>query len=76
VSDQPGTFDFKRDRIQRGYSPQEMADEIGVARSTYVAVEDGAIPSPRTRRKFAAFYELEILELWPTLLPAAEASAA
>lgn len=54
------------DRMERGFSQQEMADLIGVSVDVVRNLEvTGRRPRWANARKVAEFYDEPIVELWP-----------
>jgi len=56
---------LKEARINRGLSLAAAAVEIGVARATLAATEDGHVPSPDVAKRIADFYEQRVTDIWP-----------
>lgn len=54
-----------RERINRGLSVAAAAEEIGVARGTLKALEAGQRVSPRTAKKVADFFGVQVTDLMP-----------
>ena len=52
-------------RINRGLSPEQLGNRVGVSGRTIRRVEDGAHPTVRTMFLLAQEFELEVSDLWP-----------
>lgn len=64
--------DIHTDRINRGLSQQQLADQIGVSVDVIRNLEDsGARPRPANARAVAAFYSLSVTDMWPLAREAA-----
>jgi transcriptional regulator with XRE-family HTH domain len=53
------------ERVNRGLSVLEAAEQIGVARGTLSRAEQGVMPSPRNAKKVADFYGVQVTDIWP-----------
>lgn len=59
--------DIRAERLNRGLSVQEAAEQIGVAGMTLSRAEQGShIPRPGAAFKIASFYGYRVTDLWPT----------
>jgi transcriptional regulator with XRE-family HTH domain len=52
-------------RLNRGWSPNDLAREAGIAGNTVRAAERGEYVSPRTQYAIACALDAELLELFP-----------
>ena len=60
---------LKKLRVLRGLGLAPAAEAIGVPRSVLYRAEIGeGTPHPKNAVKIAAFYGLEVLDVWPHLL--------
>lgn len=56
---------LKEKRIRESYSQQELSEKIGVSRANYALWESGRVtPSPKNRRKVAAYIGEPVHELF------------
>lgn len=54
----------KAARVNRGYTQQYCADELGISRYTYIKYENGETPpSVNTARKIAEFLDVNLNDL-------------
>jgi DNA-binding XRE family transcriptional regulator len=53
------------ERINRGLSVADAANEIGIARGTLVRAEAGEMPKPALAKKIADFYGTRVTDIWP-----------
>lgn len=51
-------------RVNRGLSPEQLGNQIGVSGRTIRRVEDGATPTVRTMFLIAQEFDLEVTDLW------------
>lgn len=51
-------------RINRGLSPEQLGERIGISGRTIRRIEDGAMPTVRTMFALAGFMEEEVSDLW------------
>jgi transcriptional regulator with XRE-family HTH domain len=59
-----GTF-LISERLDKGWSIERAAHEIGIAPNTLRRLEAGGVPYPATGFKVAQFYDRRPSELWP-----------
>jgi DNA-binding XRE family transcriptional regulator len=60
----------------RGERTQEtVATAVGISRSHYAKIEGGAIPSLKVAQRIAAYYGVEVGEIWPVRLTQTETCA-
>lgn len=48
-----------RMRNERNYTQEQVAEKIGIERSTYTKLENGSIPSVKVARKAAIFFDVD-----------------
>jgi ribosome-binding protein aMBF1 (putative translation factor) len=66
------TIDVVADRVNRGLSQQQLADEIGVSVDVIRNVErTGKRPRPANALRVATHYGLMVTEMWPNAKAAA-----
>lgn len=51
-------------RINRGLSPEQLGQRVGVSGRTIRRIEEGAIPTVRTMFLIAQEFDLEVTDLW------------
>lgn len=59
------TVDLRVERLRRGKSIAQMAEEIGVTPRVLLAAERGARPHPQNALKIADAFGVDVLDQWP-----------
>ena len=57
--------DLRGDRLNRGLSIRQAAEQMGVAANTLGRAEDGEMPHPANALKIASFYGHQVTDVWP-----------
>lgn len=53
-------------RLNAGFSPEQLADEIDVSNVTIrTAEKTGRRPQPQTAKKIADYFGLAVTDIWP-----------
>lgn len=68
-----GGADIKVWRINKGLSLDQLADEIGVSKSTLHKAEEGGNLWNQSRKAIADYFGLLVTTIWPELLKEAVA---
>jgi transcriptional regulator with XRE-family HTH domain len=55
---------LKTERLERGLTQRDMADEVGVSQSTWSRAEKGENVNPSAAKKIADFLERKPKEVW------------
>lgn len=58
-------IDLQKERVNRGLSQRDLADELGCSEESVRRIENGAVPRPKIGKKFADFYGVKFTDLWP-----------
>lgn len=66
-------IDLRRERLNRGFSRRQAAEQMGVNENTLKRAEEGDMPHPGNALKIATFYGHQVTDVWP--LENAEAAA-
>jgi transcriptional regulator with XRE-family HTH domain len=64
---------FEQERLNRGFSQSQIAEEIGISSSVWGRLENGESVSPKNAHKVATYFGLTVTELWPINAEAAAA---
>lgn len=56
---------LKELRINRGFSPEQLGNRVGVSGRTIRRVEEGKRPTVRTMFLLAQEFDCEVVDLWP-----------
>ena len=60
------TINLRAERLNKGLSLDQAADEIGVAKHVLLGAETGAnTPRPANAFKIAGFYGYKVTDVWP-----------
>lgn len=66
ASTQQTGLQLRRHRINRGLSPEELGEQVGVSGMTIRRLERGiGKPTVRTKFRIAREFGLEVTDLWP-----------
>jgi transcriptional regulator with XRE-family HTH domain len=57
-------MNIRVERLERGLSQEDIADEAGVSQATWSRAERGLEISPSERKKIADFFERTVGEVW------------
>lgn len=66
--------ELRVDRINRGKSIRQHADDIGVAPHVLKYAERGGRPAHENAKKIADFYEVQVTDIWPVPEPSRSAA--
>jgi transcriptional regulator with XRE-family HTH domain len=58
-------INLRAERLNRGLSTREAAEQIGVSRPTLERAEAGSAPQPRMAKRIADFYDVRVTDIWP-----------
>lgn len=58
------TFDLRSERFERGLSQERIAEDAGVAQSTWSRAERGKPIAPGEAQKIAEFLGRRVSEIW------------
>ena len=53
------------ERLNRGLSRRQLADELGVSPRVIEYAEQGGRPHPRNAKKIADFFDCRVTDIWP-----------
>lgn len=53
------------ERLNRGFSSREAAEQIGVTQAILLRAEGGEGVRPRHAKKIADFYGVKVTDIWP-----------
>jgi DNA-binding XRE family transcriptional regulator len=53
------------ERLNRGLTRNQAAEQIGIARATLVAAEDGRSIAPSSAKQIADYYGCRVTDIWP-----------
>jgi transcriptional regulator with XRE-family HTH domain len=56
---------LRRERIDRGWSVEQAAEKMALARSTLHRAESGGDVQPRSKFAIASTYDLKPSDIWP-----------
>jgi DNA-binding XRE family transcriptional regulator len=57
--------DLRSERLNQGLSLVDLADQIGVPKSTIARAEKGIMPRPETAFKIAQHFGYRVTDIWP-----------
>lgn len=57
-------MNIEAERLNRGLSVVEAAEQIGVSRGTLAKAERGAMVRPRQAKQIADFYGVQVTDIW------------
>lgn len=59
------TIDLTAERLNRGWSLRQAAQEIGISPNVLSRAEDGTMPRPTSAKRIADVYGYMVTDIWP-----------